>query len=473
MSITITRRSLLRDIAGIGVALPALEIMAPRRAFGGTPAGIPKRFTLSYVGASTGNDSLQSYIEPSKTGANYDIPKSLKPLADMGVQARTSVVTGLMVPWATGGAVPPGGRSVAFHYNTMGPNVAGTKAGAGGNPRNGTPLGPTADQIVADAIAGTTVQRVLTYSVQPADYEGGGTTSSALRQSYRNIGGKLTSVDPTSSPRVAYQSLFANFSPTDPGQVAKAKALLAQRKSVLDFVAGDTQALMNRLGQADKIRMQQHFDQIRGLEQRLDTVAPVGQTCKLLPDPGADPPVGNISTNGYSGEDHRGDLMSDFIAMAFACDMSRVASFMLASLKCLMLAYPVTQWKNDIHAISHQSGPGDIGDTVAYFVLQFARLVKKLQAIPEVDGSTVLDHSACILLFEGGHGHDPESGGTGAHSTENMTVLIAGGAGGLKAGQHIVAQGKHPANVVISGMHAVGVDAPLGDVSGFLPALFA
>ncbi len=474
MAFRITRRSLLRGAAGIAVGLPALEIMTPgRSAFAGPMTAVPRRFAMSFVGASTGDDNLTTFIEPSTTGHGYQVPKALQSLVTLGVQDQVSVVTGLTVPWDTGSGIPPGGRSTPFHYNTIGPNVAGTKTGTG---RDGTPRGPTADQIVAAAIAGNTVQPFLAYRVQPVDYQGAGDPGPGGRQSWQMSNGTLTAVDPISSPRVAYESLFMGFTPTDPTQVAKAQALLRQRKSVLDFVGNDMQALMGRLGQADRIRMQQHLDQIRALELRLDATAPVGQNCTLLPDPGADPPIGDIATYGYSGEDHRSDLMSDFIAMAFACDISRVASFMLTTWKCYMLAYPVTQWMDDIHSISHDSGstgPGAIGDTVGWFVSQFARLVNKLKAIPEVDGTTVLDNTACVMLFEGGYGHDPESGGQGAHSTENMTVLIAGGtAGGLDPGQHVVAQGKHPAQVVLSAMQAVGVSGPLGDISGVIPELF-
>jgi hypothetical protein len=473
MSFRISRRMLLHGAAGIGIGLPVLEIMTPRRASAGGTA-IPKRFTMSFVGASTGDDGLTTYIEPTMTGHGYDIPKALQSLVDHGVQDQVSVVTGLTVPWDTGSGIPPGGRSTPFHYNTIGPNVSGTKTGTG---RDGTPHGPTADQIVAAAIAGSTVQPFLAYRVQPVDYQGAGDPGAGGRQSWQNINGSLTAIDPISSPRVAYESLFANFTPTDPAQLAQAQALLRQRKSVLDFVSSDTQSLMTRLGQADRIRMQQHLDQVRALEQRLDAAAPVGPNCTLLPDPGPDPAIGDIATYGYSGEDQRSDLMSDFIAMAFACDMSRVAPFMLTTWKCYMRASSVTQWQDDIHSISHDSGstgPGAIGDTVGWFVSQFARLVSKLKAIPETDGTTVLDNSACVLLFEGGYGTDPESGGQGAHSTENMTVLIAGGtAGGLDPGQHVVAQGKHPAQVVLSAMQAVGVGGPLGDISGVIPQLFA
>jgi hypothetical protein len=55
-----------------------------------------------------------------------------------------------------------------------------------------------------------------------------------------------------------------------------------------------------------------------------------------------------------------------------------------------------------------------------------------------------------------------------------MACLIAGRAGGLKPGKHVAAPGKHPAQVVLSAMNAVGVGGnALGDeVTGNIPELF-
>jgi hypothetical protein len=52
-------------------------------------------------------------------------------------------------------------------------------------------------------------------------------------------------------------------------------------------------------------------------------------------------------------------------------------------------------------------------------------------------------------------------------------LLIAGRAGGLEPRKHVVAAGKHPAQVVLSAMNAVGLTAgALGEVSGNIPELF-
>ena len=48
---------------------------------------------------------------------------------------------------------------------------------------------------------------------------------------------------------------------------------------------------------------------------------------------------------------------------------------------------------------------------------------------------------------------------------------MAGGAGGLVQGEHIVAPGMHPVNVLNTAMHAVGVTSDLGEVSGEIPGL--
>jgi hypothetical protein len=128
-----------------------------------------------------------------------------------------------------------------------------------------------------------------------------------------------------------------------------------------------------------------------------------------------------------------------------------------------------------MHGIGHGSGSTqDVADNVGWHVKHFGRLVAKLRDTREVDGSSLLDHTALLLTFEGGHGFDPEGGrNNSSHSSENMVVLVAGRAGGLKPGQHVVATDKHPAQVVISAMRAVGVQTGrLGDVTGDIPELF-
>jgi hypothetical protein len=470
----LSRRTVLRGAGGAAVALPALEIMGlgERRAHAAPPA----RFVLSYGGISTGAYRPDDELVPATVGRGYDVRRALKPLGEMGLRDDVSVVTGLLIPWAgtDGDPVPPGGRSRFFHFNTAGPQIAGTSTPA---TRNGRPRGPTADQIVAGAIAAGTAHRVLAYRVQAAANH-----ADAGRLSWRlGGGGALTPQEPIASPRLAYQSLFAGAPPPGasgtPADGKRVELLLKQRRSVLDFVAGDIGRLMPRVGPADRARLQRHFDEIRGLEQRLASMAPSAaglSACKPLPAPGADPPIGPGNNYSYNGEDQRADVLTDLVAMAFACDLSRVSSFMITEWKCYMNVKPVLGYDSDMHELTHGAGPLQaVSDSVAWHVRQWGKLVTKLKGLPEGDG-TVLDRTALVLVFEGGHGWDPEGGrGNAAHSTENMAALVAGRAGGLKPGQHVPAKGKHPAQVVLSAMNAAGVTADaLGEVKGNIPELF-
>jgi hypothetical protein len=205
-------------------------------------------------------------------------------------------------------------------------------------------------------------------------------------------------------------------------------------------------------------------------------------------DPGADPPPGGAQgvdaagantygTNlGYSNEEQRARVFCDLIHMAFACDLTRVASLMFTMFQSHMNMYALTGHKCDLHEIGHNGDPASKGTLgvskgIAWHMKHFAYLVGKLRDTQEGAGS-LIDNAAIVFLHEGGHGLDTATGKTNSsHSTENMACLIAGRAGGLKPGKHLVAAGKHPANVLITAMNAVGVPGSLGEVSGALPEL--
>ena len=467
------RRTFLRGACGIAVGLPLLEAMLPSRASAET---LPKRFVISWGGISIGGYGKGGMVVPSETGAGYTITRGLLPLEELGVEDAVTVVSGLLLPWDDGGGMPPAGRTIEFHYNTVGPQVAGTQTGPG---RDGKPKGPTADQIMAGEIGPDALFPVLAYRVQPASYVGsneiGGDSG---RLSWKDDGsGGLTGVDPIVSPRLAYESLFTGFTPPDPAEAAAAELLLRRKKSVLDMVDRHAGGLTGKLGAADKLRMQQHLDEIRALEKRLDAIQPTQSGCALLPDPGEDPAIGEsiieydgqgmgyTPSAGYSGEDVRADLLTDFIRMAFICDLSRSVSFMQTEWKCYMNMYNFGGWQSDMHELTHGKGPEEsVADSVGFHVKQFARLVSKLRSAQEVDGSTVLDNSSLVMIFEGGNGFDPEGGNADSpHSTENMVCLVAGG--GLVAGQHIAAPGRHPGEVVLTAMQAAGHVGGLGELT--------
>ncbi len=479
----VTRRTLLRGVGAAALGLPPLEIMLRGRTAQGAVGAPPMRFCMSWIGnalSSDGNGALEG-TTPKSTGTGWAVPRSLKGLADFGIANYVSVVSGLTIPWNVN--PPPGGKGLLVHFNTMGPQIAGTRGGAGALGTS-NPKGPTADQIVADIIAPGMLTPTLAYRMQAYGYVGGDGGNG--RQSYRTDKGALVGIDPFASPKLAYQSMFSGASTPNatPADIAKTSMLLRQKKSILDLVIGDLNSIRNKLGAADQIRVQRHADQVRDLELRLDKMdpavaqpgvaQPVGAKCKKPADPGADP--ARTAGYAYSGEEQRADVFSDLIALAFACDQSRVASYMITHMKCWMGLppnFPYPRNLPDIHQMSHEGSGMAYIDAIQYLVTQWGKMLKKIHDITEVDGSNVLDHTAAVLVFEAGHGYDSETGGSDhAHSTENMAILIAGGAGGLKKGTHVKATGKHPANAVITAMNAVGFKGTtMGEVTGNIPEL--
>ena len=163
--------------------------------------------------------------------------------------------------------------------------------------------------------------------------------------------------------------------------------------------------------------------------------------------------------------------------MALTCDLTRVASLMFTMFQSHMNVFALTGQKCDLHELGHNGDPASKGTLavskmIAWHMKHFAYLIGKLRDTPEGGGS-LLDNVALVFLHEGGHGLDTATGEKNStHSTENMAALIAGRAGGLKGGLHVAATGKHPANILITAMNAVGVSsATLGEVTGPIPSL--
>jgi hypothetical protein len=96
----------------------------------------------------------------------------------------------------------------------------------------------------------------------------------------------------------------------------------------------------------------------------------------------------------------------------------------------------------DHHGLSHRNGSAAVGGTCVANVIEqlhqidtwytgrYTKLVNQINAIPEGDGTTMLDHSGVMWL--------PELADGNAHNNNNLPIVIAGSMGGyLKTGQSI------------------------------------
>ena len=306
MALRITRRSALKGLGGVAIALPALDVMFDRHGEAyaqGQP--IPKRYLVCFGGQSLGGDGdpLHNDYVPNTIGPGYDLKSALAPLA--GVQSEVSVVSGLSIPTANGGAVPTAGRRDDFHVSSLSPLLAGIRS-----PTDTSAAGPTSDQIVAAAIAGNTPFKSLVYRVQVDWYLGVSAAYGRDMISYKAAAsGKPMPIVPVVSPHDAFTALFSNFTPpSTTADQMKQDFLLRSRKSVLDLVGGKLQKLAanTQLGKADQLRLQQHGDEIRALENQISALPPaMSATCQKPTDPGMDSTPGGPRRAASTRSEHR------------------------------------------------------------------------------------------------------------------------------------------------------------------------
>ena len=476
----VSRRLFLRGASGVAVALPVLDIMLNEHgdayAAGGT--GLCKRFLLTFGGFSLASDNGTYEYKPDALGPDYDLKMSTAPLGDYGdVRDEVTIVSGLRIPnqKVDGGSILAGGAAgVHWHGN---PLLTGNRQI--GAQTNSTVTGPSTDQLVADAIGGETLFRNLNYRVQAASYNTSGDFTNRDTLAFDTTGQPMT---PTVSPRLAYETLFTGFDPSDQAQLE-----LRTRQSVLDLVERRTGGLLDTLGAKDRQRLELHYDQIRELENRLtEADSELGNgACELPMHPGDDPPIADgfsgatcsggqyVPDAGYSMELERGRLLADLMHMAFACDLTRVGTLMYSMFQSMMNARQLGGENWDCHASHHMASPAAVVPIAAWHVDQFAYLVAKLRDTPEGAGS-LLDNCAVVFMIEGGNGAYEAASGF-SHSLDEMVYMVAGGAGGLRRGEHIAApSGTHPMQLLISAMNAVDVDLDtVGEVSGAMSEIFA
>jgi hypothetical protein len=142
--------------------------------------------------------------------------------------------------------------------------------------------------------------------------------------------------------------------------------------------------------------------------------------------------------------------MCDIIAMALACDQTRVFSNILSDPVNNLLFEGASAGH---HQLTHDE-PGDqpqVHSIVVSLMEEFAYFVEALDRVPEGDG-TLLDN--CVLLGTS----DVAYGRT--HTVDDMPILLAGTAGGrLARGVHYrSASNENSSKVLLSIIRALGIN---------------
>jgi Protein of unknown function (DUF1552) len=389
----LSRRTVLRGLAGgaaVSVALPPLEAMMNTN---GTAYANGDGLPLRFISFFWGNGVILDRFEPSVTGPGWELTEELAPFA--AVKSYVSVLTGLENHCSM----------QITHHEGMTAFSGYSFAPSGGPGFSSSFGGPTIDQLIADAIAARVTTPIRSMQVQcskgfsPAD---SGPTATTI--SVRGEPGNLTPLYAQSNPAAVWQSIFGEFVPQPDDS--------ALRLSILDAVRADADRLRPKLGTIDNQRLDAHFQGLSELEQKIMAMPP---TCALPSQP--------THTNGESVNNEQliltNQLMSEMIAFAFVCDITRVASNLFLPLagEAVFSEAEGGGGSNTQHVLSHQGGE-DYHRGIVFIMERFAQMIDILGNTPDFDGSNLLDST---LIY----GSSDCSIGW-SHSIRRQPIILAG-----------------------------------------------
>lgn len=403
----LSRRALLKG-AGVAMALPFLDAMS-WRARAADPYVAPVRFLAFYVPNGIHMPAWTPSFEGALTADNLTpILSGLRNVVgDVTVLSRLDNDAGT----AQGDGPGDHARGTGTFITAAHP-----KKTEGSDIR----IGPSVDQLIANA------QRANTrFASLELGCEGGGSTGgcdSGYSCAYsRNIAwsSPTTPVAKETNPAAAFDRLFAGVDPAETqAQLEKRKRL---KQSVLDYVKADGDRLKRKLGARDQAKLDEYLTGVRAIETRLNGPQPA--VCA--------PPDRQSGVPGDTQAYVR--AMFDIVAIAFACDLTRSATFMLGN-GGSNRSYGFIGVPDAHHEISHHQGDATkqakLQQIDTWEVEQLAYLLEKLKGIGEGDGQDVLRNS--VVFF----GSEIEDGNS--HSHAHMPVLVCGRGGGqINSGRHV------------------------------------
>jgi hypothetical protein len=443
----VSRRTFLRGSLASGlsasVGLPLLEAMLDTN---GTALAqnqpLPRRFGVFFFGNGRGVDAAR--WRPGGSGSSYTLSPQLEPLRD--VKDYISVLTGMSARQVNS---PQGHHNGSVSILSGHDFVTQPKANA---PYRSTFAKPSIDQLAATVLGKSTRFKSIEVGISRRVITGEGTTLQ-----YISHNGPDNANPPEQNPRALFDRLFAGVMPSQPGSTPPPPmmdALGALKKSVLDTVLEDLSTLQKRVGSADKLRLDQHAESIRAIERRLVTdpalgggsAGMAGASCRLPARP-ADSPA-NLSKEPF---EERMLAMSELLALAMSCDLSRVFSIQFSGSAAGPVFWPVGATRGH-HDMSHdgEATQEQIDACTIFTIKQLAVLLNKLKQTPDGAGN-LLDSLALLCTSDASNG--------ATHSVEDYPVLIAGRAGGaLKhPGVHYASNKEHTNRALLSLLRAVGV----------------
>ncbi|MBL8952236.1 MAG: DUF1552 domain-containing protein [Myxococcaceae bacterium] len=383
----LSRRTLLRG-AGVGLALPLLEAMLPRKAAAQTVA--PTRLVLLHwpqgcdFGASDWSPGNEGIFFPTAAGASWPMTKCLMPLAPH--RADFNLLSGI--------CYGPLERKEESHDHaialfTGAPHPVG---------RVGVSQGPSVDQVAARAI-GTSSRFSSVGAKLFTDDEGWWSHSAA------GVANPLEA-----NPRTLFDRLF----PATGGGGGPSPEY-GRSASVLDAVKADAARLQRKLGRQDQQRLEQHLTSVRELEKAVAVAPPAPPSTCMSPQAPANGLMTDENVVAYA------KAMIDLLVLALECDLTRVTFLSLGPSQNYH-KHPHLGVSNVYHTLCHSPPAGtfdpyagneagrraDYHKVTAFYMEQVAYYLSKLKA-PRGALPPLLDSAAFVACseFSDAGGHQP------------------------------------------------------------------
>src|SRR3989441_741674 len=367
----IPRRTFVRGV-GATLALPMLDAMTPAFA-----AATTRPIRMAFMQVPNGIFNLRSEWTPKPVGANWEITRTLEPLASF--KDRMLVISGLDNQQAAGLNGEVGGD----HPRACTAWLTGThaKMTSGADLRAGIP----ADQIAAKEFGKHTQLASLEIGLEAPEVVGACESAYGCAYydtiSWRN---ETTPLPMENRPRAIFERLFGDAG-TDP----KARlALRREDRSILDAINSDVKRMRIKVGGTDRGKIDQYLEAVRDVERRMQLAEKQGNHDWQIESPVGAPEVFSDCFK----------LMADLMVLAWQTDMTRVITFQMGH-EMSGRAYPELGFGDAHHPCTHHQGdPEKMEKTAKINILHtkmLAYYLSQLGSTSDGDGS-LLDHSMIL-----------------------------------------------------------------------------
>jgi Protein of unknown function (DUF1552) len=434
------RRTFLKGV-GTAIALPFLDAMTPAMAASAAPNKV--RMAFVYVP----NGIMMSNWNPDYEGKLTELPRTLKSMEPF----KDDILLTGNLTHNTGRALLDGAGD---HGRCCGSYLTGVQVKKSTSDIHAS---VSMDQLVAKEVGGQTrfpsLELGLEDARQSGDCDSGYSCAYTNNLAWRS---ETQPLPPILDPRALFERLFGNGVVLSP-EARERQALY--RRSILDFVTGDTKKLEAGLGPTDRRKLDEYLSSIREVETQIERAEKDNQHI----DPHMEKPYGVPADFAEHFK-----LMTDMMTIAFQADLTRVVTFLVTH-EGTSRAYREIDISDGHHPLTHHRNQPELMEKVSrineYQMKQFALWIGKMKQIKEGDRS-LLDN--CMIVYGAGLSDGNR------HLHEDLPTMIVGRGGNyIKTGRRVVYRKETPmCNLFLTMMDRMGVHMEhFGDATGKLEGL--